>query len=1235
MAGKRNDGDVVVEVVADLSDFDAGMKKAEAAAERSATKMAASMNKANKEAEKNAKAAATATEKAAREIGMLEAKYDPLIRAEQRRAKAVVEINRLLKEQKFTSEQAAVAITGANNRYTASVNRVAKAAVDGARSQTAASERMQANIEKSAKLEADRAAKEVAAVEKNTKKKEEAAARVQAATDKQANREAAAIDRAAKRAEAEATKAQARVERQATREATQVERSIQRQAAKVAKEAAIIERQTQQKEAKEAAAAERTIKRQEAEASRAQASADKQSSRLVFQAERDIQRKAAAATRAQAQSDRQAERETVNADKVAARQVAAEKRLSERTAKQEEAQKRQIESQSEQAKQRHDPVYKAEQERAKTLKEIQALQKSGAYTEKQAAEAATQAAGRYIEQVNNIKRSHEAMQRSSGLAGHALTNLSYQLNDVITMATSGASAFQILTTQGGQIYQILGSAPGGVAAGLKDVGMRVVGLINPLTATVALFTALGIAATTAAVQWDNASSRINIGLMGTGRASGASLSSINQAAQENSRAGGISVASGRDAAGTLASFGVRQELIGPALRMMRDFSVVMGQDMPEAAATLGQALADPVRGLETLNARLNISDDLFRTNLRTLDASGDRLATMRSLLDRVGEAAQGSAAHLTAWEQVWHTIGVTISDTLAPLGEATARMMTGGTLEERRSAAQARIADLERQQAERPRRTGFMQPQGLRSPAQVNAELAEQRNILLGINTQLERQGRLAEEAQQRIRSLRVGEAVRAVVPDIARREQLQNRLNTLNDPGNAGIMTRMGMSQADQQLAQQRAQSALQTLMTEEQVRQRRAQIDQQAVTARSPAQRQRIEEMRTELELNGQNLTSEERLNEVRRRGQTVLMEGRFALSEAARERLQQLDQQNVGAQQDIDLVGRTTGEVERLRLEHQQLSAVEAEAARNRTAVNQREVEAIQARAAQYGILRQQLAVAEIRNDIRRERVNTGLTEGEVQIAERLRKIYPDVATALNSVEAGMMRVNQQLQLQREISQEAFSSFVSDLRRGTDWATALSNSLDRVADRLTRLATDQAFAAIFGGGSKQGAGFNIFSALGLNNLFGTGASNAITGPAVKAHMGTGNYEPIVVNPADYTGARTLHAGLMSDEFRAKLRQGEQVMDRERSARTASLIQGLTAMAATQPDQRGAPMKIQVVNQSSGSKVRPQQAPNGDIRIMVSDIMAGELSNPNSNSTKAISSIHRTNRSRGLARG
>lgn len=82
--------------------------------------------------------------------------------------------------------------------------------------------------------------------------------------------------------------------------------------------------------------------------------------------------------------------------------------------------------------------------------------------------------------------------KNIGLASHEMTNLTYQMNDIVMMLASGQSPFLMMMQQGSQITQIMG--PRGLGQILPAIGQALVNLISPTTLLLAGVTAGGYAA---------------------------------------------------------------------------------------------------------------------------------------------------------------------------------------------------------------------------------------------------------------------------------------------------------------------------------------------------------------------------------------------------------------------------------------------------------------------------------------------------------------------------------------------------------------------------------------------------------------------------------------------------------------------------------------------------------------------------------------------------------------------
>lgn len=94
-----------------------------------------------------------------------------------------------------------------------------------------------------------------------------------------------------------------------------------------------------------------------------------------------------------------------------------------------------------------------------------------------------------IGRLNQATKAHNYNEQAIRRGSNTMTQLSFQLNDVATMAMSGAPAFQIFATQAGQIFQVAQMAEGGVAGFAGEIGMLLLRL-SPLAV------ALGLAAFT-------------------------------------------------------------------------------------------------------------------------------------------------------------------------------------------------------------------------------------------------------------------------------------------------------------------------------------------------------------------------------------------------------------------------------------------------------------------------------------------------------------------------------------------------------------------------------------------------------------------------------------------------------------------------------------------------------------------------------------------------------------------
>lgn len=79
------------------------------------------------------------------------------------------------------------------------------------------------------------------------------------------------------------------------------------------------------------------------------------------------------------------------------------------------------------------------------------------------------------------------------LTSGQMQGLGYQINDVGTMLAMGASPFQVLTSQAGQVVQVLGDGPQGMSGSLKAIGSGIGRMLVQFGPVIGVVGALGLA----------------------------------------------------------------------------------------------------------------------------------------------------------------------------------------------------------------------------------------------------------------------------------------------------------------------------------------------------------------------------------------------------------------------------------------------------------------------------------------------------------------------------------------------------------------------------------------------------------------------------------------------------------------------------------------------------------------------------------------------------------------------
>lgn len=125
------------------------------------------------------------------------------------------------------------------------------------------------------------------------------------------------------------------------------------------------------------------------------------------------------------------------------------------------------------------------------------IEASQAKFEKQMAAIAKSASGGASNIERSFKKANDNAVVSVGATRAAVTNLSFQLNDIAQGLASGTSPFTIMVQQGSQVAQALQGAGGGLVGAVKALGGAFTSILNPVS--LASYAIIGLGG--AAVQW--------------------------------------------------------------------------------------------------------------------------------------------------------------------------------------------------------------------------------------------------------------------------------------------------------------------------------------------------------------------------------------------------------------------------------------------------------------------------------------------------------------------------------------------------------------------------------------------------------------------------------------------------------------------------------------------------------------------------------------------------------------
>ncbi len=335
------------------------------------------------------------------------------------------------------------------------------------------------------------------------------------------------------------------------------------------------------------------------------------------------------------------------------------------------------------------PLIAAEKQHAQAVKEINALYADGHIKADEQATALTRVAVTHQAQVYAINQNDAALKKlgaAGGLTAYQMQNLGFQVNDVVTGLVSGQPVFQIAAQQMGQIVQILQGANGGVGGAFASIKNKILELVTPLRLVGGLLAAVGVGGLLAAnrVVDQERESRQALG-GGRGRLLGATPEDLSSASLRTS-GNGVSLRESREGILEGVRAGVPNlDLIEKANALAKRYAVTTGTELKDAQKELAQAMAEPAKGAETLNEKLNFLDSTTLKYIQSLDRQGQKAQAAKVLFDAMPPALVKQADSVSWLSKQYAELSTTVDRAIDRLG----RLATFQAKDEASARAQA------------------------------------------------------------------------------------------------------------------------------------------------------------------------------------------------------------------------------------------------------------------------------------------------------------------------------------------------------------------------------------------------------------------------------------------------------------------------------------------------------------------------------------------------------------------
>lgn len=322
-----------------------------------------------------------------------------------------------------------------------------------------------------------------------------------------------------------------------------------------------------------------------------------------------------------------------------------------------------------------DPLSKALAQQERLQRAVGAAQGQGVTLSAANERAIANAAAR-VEELRAATEKHTAsvvLNRAQMMESvHVLKSLADE-----TIATG--NPLRALALEGGRIAQIFSEGSGGVSGTLKGFGTAISGLIPPSVAAGGAILGIAVAASTAALAWEDSQRKLAASLEGTGRSAGSTLDQLNAVAEAGAKAGHISTSQGRELAGGFAQAGISASQNQALIGLTPAYARATGQDVGDAGKALADAFADPEKGADTLNKQFGFLNDRIATQIHQAEAAGNLEAARQTELAAFAASLKDVTDHTWTLSRLFDQAKINVSSFVDDFGKQAAIALGGQT----------------------------------------------------------------------------------------------------------------------------------------------------------------------------------------------------------------------------------------------------------------------------------------------------------------------------------------------------------------------------------------------------------------------------------------------------------------------------------------------------------------------------------------------------------------------------